>query len=83
LKKHILRCGGTWDEDWLSRTRKMTVMRIPKGHKRDRVREDRVDMILKRLNEMDEKIARHRKAVQDRKPRVGFREELGYKMPGK
>ena len=80
LKKHMLICGEKWDDDWLN-SGKMTVMRVPKGHKRDRVREDRVDMILERLDGMDEKIAKHRKAVRDRKPRVGFREELGYKMP--
>ena len=81
LRKHMLICGESWDDDWLINSGKMTVMRVPKGHKRDLIREDRVDMILKRLDGMDEKIKLHRKAVRDRKPRIGFREELGYKMP--
>ena len=40
---------------------------------------ERTDVHKERLDGMDEKIVSI-KAVRDRKPRVGFREELGYKM---
>ena len=50
LRKHMLICGESWDDDWLINSGKMTVMRVPKGHKRDLIREDRVDMILNRLD---------------------------------
>ena len=82
LKAHMLRCGESWnEEEWVTRSEKITVMRPPKGHKRDRVREERVDMILEKLAGMDEKIIKHKKAVKDRKPREGFRETLGFKTP--
>ena len=55
-------------------------MKPPKGHKRDLARQRRVDHILKQMEDMPNKIAKHKKDVASRKPKKGLAEELGIRI---
>eukprot|EP00520_Triparma_pacifica_P019762 CAMPEP_0118633082 /NCGR_PEP_ID=MMETSP0785-20121206/798_1 /TAXON_ID=91992 /ORGANISM="Bolidomonas pacifica, Strain CCMP 1866" /LENGTH=126 /DNA_ID=CAMNT_0006523915 /DNA_START=66 /DNA_END=443 /DNA_ORIENTATION=+ len=50
---------------------KFNSLRVPKGHKRDRNREDRAVKIENRMKEMDGRVEEYRKAVEGRKPEPG------------
>ncbi len=65
-----------WNEDW----EKIGSMRIPKaplGHKRDRMRQERVEMISKKMKEMPEVLAEYKKLLQSRKRKGTLREMMG------
>mmetsp|Transcript_53282 Transcript_53282/g.64238 ORF Transcript_53282/g.64238 Transcript_53282/m.64238 type:complete len:166 (-) Transcript_53282:84-581(-) len=73
--------GVGWDPAWdLIKPRKIKPLRAPKGHKRERTREDRAVKIEKLLEGADDKIEAYRKEFAERKVKD---ESLAYKMKQK
>ena len=58
---------GGWDPVW-DKVPKIYPLRPPKGHKRERTREERFQKINDAMKTMPEKIAKYREDVKARKP---------------
>jgi hypothetical protein len=61
---------GGWLEEW-DRVRKVTIPRSPKGHIRDRTRQNRADKITRAMEGMPKKLADHKDDVESRRPERG------------
>mmetsp|Transcript_18831 Transcript_18831/g.46181 ORF Transcript_18831/g.46181 Transcript_18831/m.46181 type:complete len:149 (-) Transcript_18831:208-654(-) len=69
LRKEVIMAGGTWPYE---KQKRPQALRITfKGHKHKLSETERKAMIEENLKDMDEKIAAHKKALRDARPRKG------------